>query len=72
MRLQKLHTLLSSKLCYNLLTRAISISEIYQQFPNKIMKNQGEGKNRNNINIYLMRLLRLPPLKNNNFSKCAI
>ena len=42
------HTL-SSKVWYHLLTLELPVLRNYQQTPSKIVKNQGENKNRNNI-----------------------
>ena len=41
-------TLLSSKVWYHLIAMDFSILRIYQQNPNKMMKNQGENENRSN------------------------
>ena len=43
LRLQTLHTLLSSKLWYHLLTIELSILGNHQQISNKIMENQVEN-----------------------------
>ena len=45
--MQTRHTLII-KVSYHLLHIELSILRDYQQTPNKIMKNQGENKNRNN------------------------